>query len=220
MHDPFPIPPPPLLVKFTTPLANALALPTLPFHIHEIILATLSYHLICTFVSPYVSSWLFPNIYPKFNARTRLNWDVHVVSLVQSVVICTLALYVMLNDAERWTMEWEGRVFGYTAAGGMIQGLAAGYFLWDLAICAFNVSVFGWGLLAHAIAALAVFSLGFVSGTLLSMPTALHGVLGGVIRDANVQSRDPSSTSTARPSSSTSSPPPSSTSTGSSTSCT
>jgi hypothetical protein len=79
------------------------------------------------------------------------------------MVICSLALYVMVKDGERWAMEWEGRVFGYTAAGGMIQGLAAGYFLWDLAICAFNVSIFGWGLLAHAIAALAVFSLGFVS---------------------------------------------------------
>jgi len=167
MHDPFPIPLPPLLVKLTTPLANTLALPTLPFHIHEILLSTLSYHLICISVSPYISARLFPSIYPKFNARTRLNWDVHVVSLVQSLVICTLALYVMVKDGERWAMEWEGRVFGYTAAGGMIQGLAAGYFLWDLAICAFNVSIFGWGLLAHAIAALAVFSLGFVSPTLL-----------------------------------------------------
>jgi len=64
-------------------------------------------------------------------------------------------------------MGWEGRVFGYTGAGGLIQGLAAGYFLWDLAICTLNVSIFGWGLLAHAVAALIVFSLGFVSPTLL-----------------------------------------------------
>ena len=60
-------------------------------------------------------------------------------------------------------MQWESRVFGYTGAGGMIQGLAAGYFLWDIVICAANLGVFGWGLLAHAIAALAVFSLGAVS---------------------------------------------------------
>lgn len=45
----------------------------------------------------------------------------------------------------------------------MIQGFAAGYFLWDLGICITNIGVFGWGLLAHAIAALVVFSFGFVS---------------------------------------------------------
>lgn len=60
-------------------------------------------------------------------------------------------------------MGWEERVWGYTGASGMIQGFAAGYFLWDLFTCAGNVGVFGWGLLAHAVAALVVFSLGFVS---------------------------------------------------------
>lgn len=163
MRDPFPIPPSPVFSKLTTPLANALALPTLPHHIHELFLAAFSYHLICAYGSPYISTRLFPRIYPSLNARTRLNWDVHVVSLVQSVMICTLALYVVLGDEARPSMGWEERVFGYTGAGGMIQGLAAGYFLWDLVICAFNVNIFGWGLLAHAIAALAVFSLGFVS---------------------------------------------------------
>lgn len=171
MHDPFPIPPPPLLIKLSTPLATTLGLPTLPFHIHELLFATLSYHLICIHLSPALSSRLFPSIYPKLNARTRLNWDVHVVSFVQSVTICTLALWVMAKDEERWGMEWDERVFGYTGAGGMIQALAAGYFLWDLFICAMNVSVFGWGLLAHAVAALAVFSLGFVSSTSPSLPS-------------------------------------------------
>lgn len=60
-------------------------------------------------------------------------------------------------------MDWRGRVWGYTGAGGMIQGFAAGYFLWDLCVSAVHVSIFGWGMLAHAIAALIVFSLGFVS---------------------------------------------------------
>ena len=168
MHDPFPIPPPPLLVKLSTPLADLLYLPTLPFHIHEILLATFSYHFICTTISPYISRRLFPKIYPKLNARTQLNWDVHVVSLVQSVWICAAALWVMRKDKQRQGMQWEARVFGYTGAGGMIQGFAAGYFLWDLCICAMHVAVFGWGLLAHAIAALMVFSLGFVSSPLLS----------------------------------------------------
>ena len=167
MHDPFPLSCPPLLARLTTPLAKALELPTLPLHIHEVLFATLSYHLICVYISPFVSSWLFPTIYPKLPPRTRLNWDVHVVSLVQSVSICSLALWVMWVDAERKSQGWEARVFGYTGAGGMIQGFAAGYFLWDLMICIRHIGVFGWGLLAHAIAALIVFSLGFVSNPTL-----------------------------------------------------
>jgi len=58
-------------------------------------------------------------------------------------------------------MDWRGRVWGYTGAGGMIQGFAAGYFLWDLCVSTLHVGIFGWGMLAHAIAALVVFSLGF-----------------------------------------------------------
>lgn len=59
-------------------------------------------------------------------------------------------------------MDWKERVWGYTGGGGMIQALAAGYFLWDLQICIRYLKVFGWGMLMHAVAALVVFSLGFV----------------------------------------------------------
>ena len=184
MHDPFPFPPPPLLARLTTPIANALALPTLPLHIHELLVATLVYHIICRYISPYLSSKLFPRTYPTLNARTKLNWDVHVVSLAQSLIINTLALWVMWTDEERGRMEWEERVWGYTGASGMIQGFAAGYFLWDLITCAGNVAVFGWGLLAHAVAALVVFSLGFVSRTLIRVEYLL-GLQGVSMTDTS-----------------------------------
>ena len=45
----------------------------------------------------------------------------------------------------------------------MVQGLATGYFLWDLMISLVNVKLFGPGMLAHAVSALVVFSFGFVS---------------------------------------------------------
>lgn len=60
-------------------------------------------------------------------------------------------------------MNAEERVFGYTGAGGMVQGFACGYFLWDLVVSTINMGVFGYGLWAHAVAALWVFSFGFVS---------------------------------------------------------
>ncbi len=73
-------------------------------------------------------------------------------------------------------MSWPERVWGYTGGGGMIQGFAAGYFLWDLVVSSMNVGVFGWGLLAHAIAALVVFCLGFVSVLFLSTRMVLFAV--------------------------------------------
>lgn len=104
---------------------------------------------------------LFPTIYPKFNARAKLNWDVHIVSFVQSTLINTLALWVMWKDEERGAMDWEEKVWGYTGASGLVQGFAGGYFLWDLFVTLANVNIFGAGMLAHAVSALFVFSLGF-----------------------------------------------------------
>ena len=164
MHDPFPLPPPPLLVSLTRPLSNTLGLTTLPLHIHEVIFAALLYTLIGSFLAPYLSHRLLPTYYPHFPRRTKLNWDVHVVSLFQALLVNSLALYVMWTDEERGSMGWEERVWGYTGAGGMVQAFAAGYFLWDLGVCVRNIRMFGVGLLAHAVAALVVFSFGFVSG--------------------------------------------------------
>ena len=46
------------------------------------------------------------------------------VSLVQSTTINFLALWVMFNDEERKNMDWQQRIWGYTGAAGMIQGMA------------------------------------------------------------------------------------------------
>lgn len=74
----------------------------------------------------------------------------------------------MFADDDRSGMDWKERVWGYTGAQGMIQGMAAAYFLWDLVITLQNVRLFGFGMLAHAISALVVFSFGFVSGLVLA----------------------------------------------------
>jgi hypothetical protein len=161
MLDPF-FPPPPGLSALVQPLADKLGLPIISLHIHEILISFIIYHIINTRLAPTISRWLFPDIYNNLNARTKVNWDVHVVSLAQSTVINILALWVIFYDEERKAMSWRERVWGYTGAAGMVQGFAAGYFLWDLMVSTANVPIFGWGLLAHAICALVVFSLGFV----------------------------------------------------------
>jgi hypothetical protein len=162
MHDPFPIPPSPWLSKAIQPFADYWSLPTLPLHIHEVLGSFLAYTFINKVVAPTVSRRLFPSQYSKFSPERKLNWDVHVVSLCQSTLINALALWVMFNDDERKNMTAHERVHGYTGASGMIQGLATGYFLWDLMITLQNIKVFGLGMLAHATSALLVFSFGFV----------------------------------------------------------
>lgn len=164
MLDPIP-PPPPLLFKLAQPVAEAISLPTLPHHVHEVLGAFLLYQSVQSIISPLLSKILFPSIYNNLNRRTRINWDVHVVSLVQSCLINVLALWVMFTDRERGEMSNSvvERVFGYTGASGLIQGLACGYFIWDLIVSTRYIKIFGIGIWAHAVTALCVFSFGFVS---------------------------------------------------------
>ncbi|KAI9870463.1 MAG: hypothetical protein M1830_004223, partial [Pleopsidium flavum] len=153
MRDPF-LPAPLVVTKAAQPVADALNLKTLPLHIHEIVLAFSFYQSINSLMSPTISNWLFPNVYRHLPRRTRINWDVHFVSLVQSLLITFLALWVIRTDQERRNMDWRGRVWAYNGATGMVQAFSAGYFLWDLMVSTKYVSVLGWGSLAHAVSAL------------------------------------------------------------------
>jgi len=108
-----------------------------------------------------ISPWLFPSTYNAFSRRNKANWDIHVVSLIQSTLVSVLSFYAMYVDKERSEMDSKQRVWGYTGMIGMVQAFGAGYFIWDLLVSAQYVSIFGVGLLVHAICALAVFMLGF-----------------------------------------------------------
>ena len=163
MHDPFFAPYPPL-AEFVRPYAEHLNLNSLHLHIHEVIFAFVTYHIIFL-LSPAISSRLFPRSYPQLKARTRINWDVHVVSLVQSTFISVLALYQIIVDKERSAPMSEGgehRVYGYTPLGGATAAFALGYFVWDLWMSTRYFDVFGIGFLMHALSAVVVYALGFV----------------------------------------------------------
>ena len=200
MHDPFPIPPIEWMGNAVRPFSEFTGLTTLPMHIHQVVGSFLGYYFINKVFAPWASNKIFPVKYAKLSPERKINWDVHVVSLCQSTVINALALWVMYTDEERKNMTWQERVWGYTGAAGMIQGMATGYFLWDLVITLQNVKLFGPGMLAHALSALIVFSFGFVSSTLCFKIDILELMLSH---------RDPLSISTAVPLSSTNSPPPS-----------
>lgn len=170
MRDP--IRPPSFLVRATQPLSNALALRTLPLHVHEILPTFCIYHFINTSLSPRLSTYLFPTTYPHLPARTKVSWNSHVVSLLQSCFINSAALWVISADKERAGWSASQRVWGYTGATGMIQAFSTGYFLWDLMTGVLDFDVHGPGVVAHAISALAVSGLGYVRLYLLpTQPT-------------------------------------------------
>ena len=172
MLDPFPIPPPPWLVSSIKPFADALNLHSLPLHAHEVLFAAALYTFTAKIVSPYISTLFFPKLYPKLSRRGKINWDVHIVSFAQALIINGISLWIIWFDEERkgWRRVNAGvvgeggemRVWGYYGFGGLCQSFALGYFLWDLVTCSMNVEIFGVGMLAHAISAVAVFGLGYV----------------------------------------------------------
>ncbi|GLA29419.1 hypothetical protein AnigIFM63604_003849 [Aspergillus niger] len=160
MLDPFP-PPPAWLRDFVEPWALHYNVPALTEHAHEVIIAFAGYLFIHFILSPVLSPVLFPNHYPKLKPRTKLNWDVHVVSLVQSTFINGMALWVMFADEDRASMNASERIYGYTGACGLVSAFAAGYFVYDLIVSTIYVKLFGIGMLFHGISALWVFSFGF-----------------------------------------------------------
>lgn len=168
MLDPFP-PPPAWLRDFVEPWALYYNVPALTEHAHEVVIAFAGYLFIHFILSPVLSPVLFPRHYPKLNPRTKLNWDVHVVSLVQSTFINGMALWVMFVDEDRASMNAPERVYGYTGACGLVSAFAAGYFVYDLIVSTIYVKLFGIGMLFHGISALWVFSFGFVSCNLFQI---------------------------------------------------
>ena len=162
MLDPIPAPPTGFSRRAITPLAKFLGLSTLPLHIHEVLFAFLAYNFLCAIVAPALSEYLAPATYRKLSAKTMIDWEIRVVSLIQSTFVTVAALTIMGLDKEhRDAMSWQERLWGYDGASGMVQGFAAGYFLWDVQISAMYLPIMGLGSLFHAISALVVTSLGF-----------------------------------------------------------
>ena len=152
---------------FRTPwavgLANQFNLRTLPQHADQVLIAGGIYQALFIGVSPALSKAIIPNIYDKFDDRTRTNWNSRVVGFVQAVFICGKALQVITSDPSRHTATVQERLWGYSPALGEVQAYAAGYFLWDIYVSARHQDLFGPTSLAHAVCAFLVTMVGFVS---------------------------------------------------------
>ena len=140
-------------------------LTTLPLHTHQLAAALITYSLIFWVISPVASAWLrlTRTTYEGLDRRTKTNWNVRVVSFIQACFICACAVRVILFDGSRNQMDPYSRLMVYSPEAGRVQAFAAGYFLWDLIVSLLYLPVLGIGSLVHAICALGVTGLGFVS---------------------------------------------------------
>lgn len=173
MKDPV-LPPPPLVLALVTPVADFLGLSTLPQHVHEIVFAFVFYNFIYLTVAPWLSKCFATHTYSNLPQKSRIDWDVRIVSQVQSLLILCFAFFLIFNDAQRRDTDWKERLWGYNGATGMVQAFAAGYFLWDVQVSSMHLEVGGPGSLIHAVGALAVTCLGFVSARTTFISTKRH----------------------------------------------
>ena len=148
--------PPAWTLQHIQHLADRVQLSTLPLHLHEIAGAFLLYDGIYLVVSPLLSAKFAPRTYSHLPRGSQIDWDIRVVSQSQSILISGLALYVIFADPAQHGLNSSGRIWRYSGAVGMVQGLAAGYLLWDVRVSATNMAVLGPSSLAHAISALVV----------------------------------------------------------------
>lgn len=145
------------------PLAWARPFPANPeshfaAHWHEIVLSALFYFLLQAF-SPVISKRIFAKSYTGLNNKTKVNFDIHVVSMVQ----CILSILILVPawnhpHFQNRKLDPYNSVFGYNAYLGFVSAVTVGYFVWDLFVCIRYINLFGPGFLMHAFAALFVFS--------------------------------------------------------------
>lgn len=121
-----------------------------PDHVEEVISAALFYHAIYI-ISSVVSPHLVKS-YKSLSRRTQLNFDIHVVSHVQAILILALS-FPLFGDADLT----KDRVYSYTPYAGFVSAMAVGYFVWDTYICLRYYKMFGFGFAVHGIGALFVF---------------------------------------------------------------
>lgn len=149
-------------------------LTTLPQHAYQVLTCFIVYEGLFLVVSPLISEILFPNSYGRSPKRTKLNWDSRVVSFVQATFVSYKALQVILGDGvrpgenvasevPRSRMTRDDRLWGYSPSTGDVQAYAAGYFLWDVLLCVRYLEIQGVSALLHAVSALIITVMGFVS---------------------------------------------------------
>lgn len=141
----------PLVEQWVKPLYSN---ETLDKHIHELVATVLFYHAI------FCVSWVcvplvFPAAFRGIKQKVRIDFHIHVVSMVQSLLIL-VAIIPLLSDP----YLLENRVYGYTPYSGLVCTMALGYFIWDSIVSLYYVRYFGVSFLLHGLVSATVYYIG------------------------------------------------------------
>lgn len=168
-----------MLPVFTLdPLAWARPFPAEPqshfaAHWHEIALSTVFYFFLQALL-PRVGRAMFGKLYTGLNTKTRLNFDIHMVLMVQCILLILLIVPAWGHPHfQNRAADPYNSVFGYNPYGAFVASVTIGYFVWDLVVCLRYMSLFGVGFLVHAFAALFVFVCSLRPYCLLWVPAFL-----------------------------------------------
>ncbi|ODQ65895.1 DUF887-domain-containing protein [Nadsonia fulvescens var. elongata DSM 6958] len=142
----------PALIAWVTPAANRLGFTALPNHAHEILFAITLYQFI--FVSSAYVVPLFAKFYPKLSKKDQINFNIHVVSQIQCILILALS-FPLINDPH--FSPAADNIPTYTPYAGFVCAMTCGYFLWDTYSSIRYAHLFGLGFVIHGISSLFVF---------------------------------------------------------------
>lgn len=132
----------------TRPILS-IGLTKLPDHLHEVIIFAAFYEVI--YCSSRVVAPHFVSEYRNLSSRTKHNFDMHVASHVNAILLCVISFPMLGGDPNLPTLT------SYTPWAGMTCASACGYFVWDTWVSCKHSTLFGMGFVLHAVAALITF---------------------------------------------------------------
>lgn len=121
----------PWLVEAAQPYCNKLGIPAAALHIPTVLISLTTWVLL-QYASSVISPKLFPKIFAKFNKRTRVNWDIHVVSFVHAVIVTPAAALVWWRIQQQGGLQAKDhplsidRLRGYDYDAGQVYAIALG----------------------------------------------------------------------------------------------
>lgn len=142
-------------------------------HWHEIA-ASFLFYVVIQYISAFSSKYIFGDTYTKLDRKTKVNFDIHIVSQVQ----CVISIYFVVNCwyhpmLYNYTTDPVTSIVGYYPFGGLVAAATTGYFLWDTYVCLAYFLLFGTGFLFHGLAALYVFGTALIPFCLPWVPAFL-----------------------------------------------
>lgn len=124
-------------------------------HWHEVAFFTVFFHVIML-IAPSLNSKVFGKFYNDLainDKKTKLNYDIRIVSLVQAILSVIFCVPMFLHP-----LYLQNPVRGTYEFAAFVNSFTVGYFIWDLLYCCvFHFDMFGIEFLFHAFGALFVF---------------------------------------------------------------